>query len=77
MGSVSAQWMYSPRTEDGASELEDPDLLDRAGVLGRVLFTRDDDLLVEATQRQKARISFRAKAGESEDLMNKVMFLPI
>ena len=32
--------------EDGASQLEDPDLLDRASALGRVLFTRDDDLLV-------------------------------
>lgn len=85
--------------EDGTSELEDPDLLDRAGVLGRVLFTRDDDLLAEATQRQKAGISFHgviyahqlrvsigrcvqdleiiAKAGEPEDLMDKVMFLPI
>jgi len=37
--------------EDGAHELLDPDLLDRAGVLGRVLFTRDDDLLAEATRR--------------------------
>ena len=85
--------------EDGTSELEDPDLLDRAGVVGRVLFTRDDDLLAEATQRQQAGISFRgviyahqlrvsigrcvedleiiAKAGEPEDLMNQVMFLPI
>jgi len=37
--------------EDGAHELLDPDLLDRAGVLGRVLFIRDDDLLAEATRR--------------------------
>jgi Domain of unknown function (DUF5615) len=37
--------------EDGTSEMEDPDLLDRAGVLERVLFTRDDDLLGEATSR--------------------------
>ena len=34
--------------EDGASELDDPALLDRAGALGRVLFTQDDDLLAEA-----------------------------
>ena len=32
--------------EDGASELEDVKLLDRAGELERVLFTRDDDLVV-------------------------------
>ena len=39
--------------EDGASELRDPALLDRAAQLGRVLFTQDDDLLTEATQRQR------------------------
>src|SRR5262245_4288799 len=44
--------------EDGASELEDPALLDRAGELGRVLFTRDQDLLAEATRRQRAGIPF-------------------
>lgn len=36
--------------EDGASDFDDPALLDRATVLGRVLFTLDDDLLVEATK---------------------------
>jgi hypothetical protein len=44
--------------EDGASELADVTLLDRAGELGRVLFTRDDDLLAEATQRQRVGIPF-------------------
>ena len=39
--------------EDGAGALTDPELLDRAAALGRVLFTRDADLLVEATQRQR------------------------
>lgn len=34
--------------EDGASELDDLELLDRAAELGRVLFTQDDDLLAEA-----------------------------
>lgn len=29
--------------EDGTHELDDPILLDRAGELGRVLFTQDDD----------------------------------
>ena len=38
--------------EDNADQLEDPDLLDRASQLGRVLFTQDDDLLAEANQRQ-------------------------
>ena len=45
--------------EDGSSELEDPLLLDRANVLERVLFTRDDDLLVEATRRQRSGTNFR------------------
>lgn len=44
--------------EDGASHLRDPALLDRAAELGRVLFTQDDDLLVEATQRQRREQSF-------------------
>jgi predicted nuclease of predicted toxin-antitoxin system len=45
--------------EDGASLLTDPELLDRAGELGRVLFTQDDDLLVEAAKRQKEAVFFR------------------
>jgi len=44
--------------EDGASRLDDPLLLDRAGELGRVLFTQDDDLLAEATRRQREGIPF-------------------
>jgi predicted nuclease of predicted toxin-antitoxin system len=44
--------------DDGTSELEDPALLDHAGALGRILFTRDEDLLAEATRRQRAGISF-------------------
>ncbi|GBE34965.1 hypothetical protein BMS3Bbin06_01499 [bacterium BMS3Bbin06] len=40
--------------EDGASELDDPELLDRAYELRRVLFTRDYNLLQEATKRQRA-----------------------
>lgn len=43
---------------DGASELEDPDLLDRATALGRVLFSQDEDLLAEATRRQRSGIPF-------------------
>jgi predicted nuclease of predicted toxin-antitoxin system len=37
--------------EDGASEWDDAALFDRASELGRVLFTRDDDLLAEAAKR--------------------------
>ena len=43
--------------EDGASRLRDPALLDRATELERVLFTQDDDLLTEATQRQRQTFS--------------------
>lgn len=44
--------------EDNASEFEDRDLLDRATALGRVLFTQDEDLLAEATHRQRNSIPF-------------------
>ena len=45
--------------QDGTSDLDDAGVLDRAGELGRVLFTRDDDLLAEATMRQREGIPFR------------------
>jgi predicted nuclease of predicted toxin-antitoxin system len=85
--------------EDGTSRMDDSELLNRAGELGRVLFTQDDDLLAEATKRQREGIPFRgviyahqlrvsigtcvhdleiiAKAGEPEDLINQVEFLPL
>ncbi len=44
--------------EDGASEFDDAVLLDRATVLGRVLFTQDEDLLAIATHRQQNNIPF-------------------
>ena len=44
--------------EDGAHELDDPALLDRATELGRVLFSQDDDLLIEATKRQRSGVAF-------------------
>jgi hypothetical protein len=44
--------------EDGTGELDDAGVLDRAGELGRVLFTRVDDLLAEATKRQRQGIPF-------------------
>jgi len=43
---------------DGARELEDADLLERATELGRVLFSQDDDLLAEATKRQRSGVHF-------------------
>ena len=45
--------------EDGTESFADSDLLDRASELGLVLFTFDDDLLVEASNRQKVNRSFR------------------
>jgi len=44
--------------EDGAADMDDSALLDRATELGRVLFTHDDDLLAEATKRQQEDIPF-------------------
>lgn len=39
--------------EDDAAMMDDPDLLDRAGDLGRVIFTQDQDFLREAHSRQE------------------------
>jgi predicted nuclease of predicted toxin-antitoxin system len=39
--------------DDEAADLDDPELLDRATELGRILFSQDDDLLREAKQRQQ------------------------
>ncbi len=44
--------------EDGADRLSDPALLDRTSALHRILFTFDDDLLSEATQRQREAMAF-------------------
>lgn len=44
--------------EDGAARLLDGALLDRAKILGRVLFSRDQDLLGEATRRQQSGQGF-------------------
>jgi hypothetical protein len=44
--------------EDNAHEFEDPDLLTRATELNRVLFSQDDDLLIEAQRRQQYGIDF-------------------
>lgn len=44
--------------EDNTDKLSDPELLDRANALNRVLLTFDDDLLTEAARRQQLSISF-------------------
>lgn len=44
--------------EDNADAFSDPELMERATVLNRVLFTFDDDFLVEAANRQKSNIRF-------------------
>src|SRR5260370_32821364 len=84
---------------DGTTEFPDPELLDRSSGLGRVLFSQDEDLLAEATRRQRSAVDFAgvvyahqlyvtigqsindleliAKAGNPEDLVNRVQFLPL
>ena len=44
--------------EDGAGQMEDGLLLNRATELDRVLFTQDDDLLREAKTRQQSGVTF-------------------
>ena len=85
--------------EDSAARLSDSDLLDRADRLGRVLFTQDDDLVVEAVRRQREHIPFGgviyahqlrasigrciqdleliARAGEVQEMANRIEFLPL
>lgn len=47
---------------DGRRRLRDPKVLDRATELGRVLFSQDDDLLVQARRRQAKGIVFSGVA---------------
>ncbi len=44
--------------EDGTITLTDSKLLDRATELGRILYSQDDDLLVEANSRLQEKIEF-------------------
>ena len=44
--------------EDNASGWADSAILDRATALGRIVFTQDDDFLVEANRRLNNGISF-------------------
>jgi hypothetical protein len=49
MACDSAEWTAF---EDGTHRLQDPDLLDQSIARGRVLYTNDVDLVVEARRRQ-------------------------
>jgi predicted nuclease of predicted toxin-antitoxin system len=44
--------------DDGSARLLDSALLDRAGELGRIVFTRDADFLAEGVRRQRAGLPF-------------------
>lgn len=44
--------------EDGNSGLPDPEVLNRAVSLERILFSQDDDLVAEANKRQQLGLSF-------------------
>ncbi len=44
--------------QDGTQRLPDDELLDRAGILGRLLFTQDEDFLVETARRQREGLAF-------------------
>ena len=44
--------------EDGSHRLPDDELLDRATELGRVLYSSDPDLVLEARRRQREEIHF-------------------
>jgi predicted nuclease of predicted toxin-antitoxin system len=45
--------------EDGKAGASDPQVLDRAFELQRVMFSQDQDFLIEANDRQMASIPFR------------------
>jgi predicted nuclease of predicted toxin-antitoxin system len=83
--------------EDGLTSTPDSLLLDRALELQRVMFSQDQDFLIEANRRQSAGIPFAgvifarqlvavgdcvrdleiiAKAGNPEDLANRVEYIP-
>jgi hypothetical protein len=85
--------------EDGRAGTPDPILLDRATELQRVIFSQDQDFLIEANRRQVEGINFSgviyssllstsigdcirdleiiAKASDTEDLANRVEYLPL
>lgn len=44
--------------EDNRRNIPDDQLLDRAGELSRVMFSQDEDMIIEAQRRQKQGTSF-------------------
>ena len=40
--------------DDSKTRLPDPELLDRARELGRIMFSQDEDMIIEAVRRQRA-----------------------
>ena len=44
--------------QDGTVQLPDDQLLDRATLLGRILLTRDQDLLIKAAKRLRTGVRF-------------------
>jgi predicted nuclease of predicted toxin-antitoxin system len=58
--------------EDGRERAPDPELLQRATELGRVLFTQDDDLLAEGARRQRVGESFAGVIYAHQDVPIRV-----
>jgi hypothetical protein len=55
---VHAALMSEPHLKMERMNLNDATLLDRASAMQRIVFTRDDDFLVEAARRQREGIPF-------------------
>ena len=58
--------------QDGSEELEDPELLDRATALGRVLYSEDTDFLGEGARRQREGIDFAGMVYGHQSLRVRV-----
>ena len=56
--------------EDGHAETPDPLVLDRAGELGRVVYTEDDDFVKEGVRRQRAGIPFAGVIYTHQDRLS-------
>ena len=54
--------------EDGNTETPDPLVLDRAGELGRVVYTEDIDFVREGVRRQRAGIPFAGVIYAHQDV---------
>ena len=54
--------------EDGNTETPDPLVLDRAGELGRVMYSEDEDFLREGVRRQRGGISFAGVIYAHQDV---------